>query len=96
MAQFWGAPAMALLTVGAGTLILGQPLIGAAAVGGTCVTGTIALAARSHAGVLEAASVVLYGLLVFAWVVVGARTVSGAASGRLFAPGAAISSALST
>jgi C4-dicarboxylate transporter/malic acid transport protein len=63
---------------------------------GTCVTGTIALAARSHAGVLEAASVVLYGLLVFAWVVVGARTVSGAASGRLFAPGAAISRALST
>ena len=63
---------------------------------GTCVTGTIALAARSHAGVLEAASVILYGLLVFAWVVVGARTVSGAASGRLFAPGAAISRALST
>jgi C4-dicarboxylate transporter/malic acid transport protein len=63
---------------------------------GTCVTGTIALAARSHAGVLEAASVVLYGLLVFAWVVVGARTVSGAASGRMFAPGAAISRALST
>ena len=63
---------------------------------GTCVTGTIALAARSHAGVLEAASVVLYGLLVLAWVVVGARTVSGAASGRLFAPGAAISRALST
>ena len=63
---------------------------------GTCVTGTIALAARSHADVLEAASVVLYGLLVVAWLVVGARTVSGAASGRLFAPGAAISRALST
>ena len=63
---------------------------------GTCVTGTIVLAARSHAGALEAASVVLYGLLVFAWLVVGARTVSGAASGRLFAPGAAISRALST
>jgi C4-dicarboxylate transporter/malic acid transport protein len=67
---------------------------------GTCVTGTIALAARSHAGVLDAASVLLYGLLLFAWVVVGARTVSGAASGRLFAPGAPVigtaSSALST
>ena len=63
---------------------------------GTCVTGTIALAARSHAGALEAASVVLYGLLLAAWLVVGARTVSGAASGRLFAPGAAISRALST
>jgi C4-dicarboxylate transporter/malic acid transport protein len=28
MAQFWGAPAMALLTVGTGTLLLGQDLIG--------------------------------------------------------------------
>jgi C4-dicarboxylate transporter/malic acid transport protein len=28
MAQFWGAPAMALLTVGAGTLLLGKDLIG--------------------------------------------------------------------
>src|SRR6266849_737180 len=33
MAQFWGAPAMALMTVGAGTLILGRGLIGPAAVG---------------------------------------------------------------
>jgi len=63
---------------------------------GTCVTGTIALAARSHAGALQAASVVLYGLLVLAWVVVASRTVSGAASGRLFGPQAAISRALST
>ena len=63
---------------------------------GTCVTGTIALAARSHADVLAAASVVLYALLLAAWLVVAARTVSGAASGRLFAPGAAISRALST
>jgi tellurite resistance protein TehA-like permease len=28
MAQFWGAPAMAMLTVGAGTLLLGRDLIG--------------------------------------------------------------------
>ena len=28
MAQFWGAPAMALMTVGTGTLLLGPPLIG--------------------------------------------------------------------
>jgi C4-dicarboxylate transporter/malic acid transport protein len=28
MAQFWGAPAMAMLTVGAGTLLLGKDLIG--------------------------------------------------------------------
>ena len=33
MAQFWGAPAMALMTVGAGTLLLGRDLIGPAAVG---------------------------------------------------------------
>ena len=63
---------------------------------GTCVTGTIALAARSHADVLRGASVVLFGLLVLAWVVVAARTVSGAASGRLFAPLPASSRALST
>jgi tellurite resistance protein TehA-like permease len=63
---------------------------------GTCVTGTIALAARSHAGALEAASVVLYALLLAAWLVVGARTVSGVVSGRLFRPLAAISGALST
>jgi C4-dicarboxylate transporter/malic acid transport protein len=63
---------------------------------GTCVTGTIALAARSHADVLRGASVVLFGVLVLAWVVVAARTVSGAASGRLFAPLPASSRALST
>jgi tellurite resistance protein TehA-like permease len=190
MAQFWGAPAMALMTVGAGTLVLGRGLIGPAAVGidwvlwlagtalglvtavwipylmmtrhdigagdafggwlmpvvppmvsaatgalliphvgsdqrrltlllacyamfgislfasvirwsftfpvGTCVTGTISLAARSHADVLRASSIVLYALLLGAWLVVASRTFSGAASGRLFAPGPAISRALST
>ena len=30
MAQFWGAPAMALMTVGAGTLLLGRGLLGPA------------------------------------------------------------------
>jgi C4-dicarboxylate transporter/malic acid transport protein len=34
MAQFWGAPPMALMTVGTGTLLLGAPLIGI----GTAVT----------------------------------------------------------
>jgi tellurite resistance protein TehA-like permease len=66
---------------------------------GTCVTGTISLAARCHADVLRGASVLLFALLPGAWLVVAARTVSGAASGRLFAPasaGAAISRALST
>jgi hypothetical protein len=33
MAQYWGAPAMALMTVGAGTLVLGRGLIGPAAAG---------------------------------------------------------------
>lgn len=32
MSHFYGAPAMALLTVGAGALLVGQPLLGAAAV----------------------------------------------------------------
>ena len=174
MAQFWGAPAMALLTVGAGMLVLGRGLIGPAAVGidwvlwlagtalglvtaagnlgtaavhvlpapyaagaavfallygvptwgfammwlalaaaitlrtarrnqpgglpfaltwwsftfpvGTCVTGTISLAVRSHADVLRAGSVVLFALLLAAWLVVAARTARGAASGRLFKP----------
>src|ERR1700733_5475015 len=33
MAQFWGAPAMALLTVGTGTLLLGRDWIGLTAAG---------------------------------------------------------------
>jgi C4-dicarboxylate transporter/malic acid transport protein len=42
---------------------------------GTCVTGTIALAARSHATFLQDGSVVLYVLLVVAWLVVLVGTV---------------------
>ncbi len=53
---------------------------------GTCVTGTIGLAARSHADVLRGASVVLFALLLTAWLVVAARTLAGGASGRLFRP----------
>ena len=53
---------------------------------GTCVTGTIALAVRSQADVLRAAAVVLFALLLVAWLVVAARTVAGCASGRLFKP----------
>ena len=41
---------------------------------GTCVTGTIALAARSHDLVLRDVSVVLYILLVLAWLGVAVRT----------------------
>jgi tellurite resistance protein TehA-like permease len=132
MAQFWGAAAMALMTVGGGTLVLGRDVIGPAAVGidwvlwlagtalgliphvgsafggqgrltlllacpvGTCVTGTISLALRCHSDVLRGASVLLFGLLLAAWLVVASRTVAGVVSGRLFAPGAAISKALST
>ncbi len=53
---------------------------------GTCVTGTIALAARSGADALRGASVILYALLLAAWVIVATRTAHGAATGRLFRP----------
>ena len=53
---------------------------------GTCVTGTVALAARSGAGALRGVSVLLYALLVVAWLVVAARTAYGTATGRLLKP----------
>jgi C4-dicarboxylate transporter/malic acid transport protein len=53
---------------------------------GTCVTGTIALAARSDAVVLRWATVPLYVLLLGAWLVVAADTARGSATGRLFRP----------
>jgi C4-dicarboxylate transporter/malic acid transport protein len=53
---------------------------------GTCVTGTIALAARSGSEVLRGASVVLYALLLVSWLVVAARTARGSVSGGLFRP----------
>jgi C4-dicarboxylate transporter/malic acid transport protein len=56
---------------------------------GTCVTGTIALAARSDAVALRWASVPLYLLLLAAWLVVAVRTARGSATGRLFLPMAA-------
>ena len=42
---------------------------------GTCVTGTIALAARSSDTALRDVAVVLYVLLALAWLVVAMRTV---------------------
>jgi tellurite resistance protein TehA-like permease len=51
---------------------------------GTCVTGTIALAARSGDQALRWASVILYLLLLAAWLTVAARTARGTATGRLF------------
>ena len=53
---------------------------------GTCVTGTIALATRSGDQALRGASVVLYLLLLAAWLIVAVRTARGSASGRLFRP----------
>src|SRR5580692_2626835 len=53
---------------------------------GTCVTGTISLAARTHSEVLRGAALLLFALLAVAWVVVAARTAAGAARGRLFLP----------
>jgi tellurite resistance protein TehA-like permease len=51
---------------------------------GTCVTGTIALAARSGDQALRWASVILYLLLLAAWLTVSVRTARGTATGRLF------------
>jgi tellurite resistance protein TehA-like permease len=52
---------------------------------GTCVTGTIALAARTHDTALQDWSVALYVFLALAWLVVAVRTVLFA----LTAPGPA-------
>jgi C4-dicarboxylate transporter/malic acid transport protein len=53
---------------------------------GTCVTGTISLAVRTHSVALHWASVGLFALLAAAWLVVAARTAAGAWRGRLFQP----------
>jgi C4-dicarboxylate transporter/malic acid transport protein len=53
---------------------------------GTCVTGTIALAGRTHSDLLEAISVALYALLLTAWLIVAGRTLRHSATGRLFLP----------
>jgi C4-dicarboxylate transporter/malic acid transport protein len=55
---------------------------------GTCVTGTMVLAARTGDVALRWASVVLYGLLLAAWIIVAIRTARGSATGRLFRPAA--------
>jgi C4-dicarboxylate transporter/malic acid transport protein len=53
---------------------------------GTVVTGTSALAARAHSGMLTTVAVALYALLVVAWATVAARTARGAYRGHLFRP----------
>ena len=53
---------------------------------GTCVTATIALAARSHADPLRAAAIALYVLLLSAWLIVAIRTMRHTVTGRIFLP----------
>jgi tellurite resistance protein TehA-like permease len=55
---------------------------------GTCVTGTIALAARSGSEVFRGAAGVLFVLLAAAWLAVAARTCYESARGRAFQPAA--------
>ncbi len=56
---------------------------------GTCVTGTITLAARTGSEVFRGAAGALFLLLAAAWLVVAARTGYESARGRLFRPAAA-------
>jgi tellurite resistance protein TehA-like permease len=53
---------------------------------GTCVTGTISLAARTGSDLFHEASGVLFLLLAAAWLVVATRTAYESARGRLFLP----------
>jgi C4-dicarboxylate transporter/malic acid transport protein len=55
---------------------------------GTCVTGTIGLAARTGADLLRYGAAGLFLLLLAAWLIVAIRTMHGGASGRLFLPAA--------
>jgi tellurite resistance protein TehA-like permease len=53
---------------------------------GTCVTGTIALAASTDAVALRLATVLLYALLLGTWLVVAVDTARRSATGRLSRP----------
>ena len=53
---------------------------------GTCVTGTIGLAARTGADLLRYGSAALFLLLVAAWLIVAVRTVHGGVRGGIFLP----------
>ena len=55
---------------------------------GTCVTGTIGLAARTGDDALRYAAAALFVLLVAAWLTVAVRTVRDGYRGRLFRPAA--------
>jgi C4-dicarboxylate transporter/malic acid transport protein len=54
---------------------------------GTCVTGTIGLAARTGADLLRYGAACLFLLLLAAWLIVAVRTLHDGARGRLFLPG---------
>jgi C4-dicarboxylate transporter/malic acid transport protein len=56
---------------------------------GTCVTGTIGLAARTGADVWRYGAAVLFLLLLAAWLIVAVRTVRDGTRGRLFLPAGA-------
>lgn len=53
---------------------------------GTVVTGTSALSTRTHAELFTVASVMLYVMLVAAWITVAIRTAHGSYHGYLFRP----------
>lgn len=53
---------------------------------GTCVTGTIGLAARTGADLLRYGAAGLFLLLLAAWLIVAVRTVRDGTRGRLFLP----------
>jgi C4-dicarboxylate transporter/malic acid transport protein len=53
---------------------------------GTCVTGTIGLAARTGADLLRYGAAGLFLLLLAAWLIVAVRTLRDGARGRLFLP----------
>jgi len=53
---------------------------------GTCVTGTVGLAARTGSDLLRYGAGALFLLLLAAWVIVAVRTVREGARGRLFLP----------
>ncbi|MDX6342941.1 MAG: hypothetical protein QOH87_3079 [Trebonia sp.] len=56
---------------------------------GTCVTGTIGLAARTGSDLLRYGAACLFVLLLAAWLIVAVRTVRDGARGRLFLPAGA-------
>ena len=56
---------------------------------GTCVTGTIGLAARTGSDLLRYGAAGLFVLLLAAWLIVAVRTVRDGARGRLFLPAGA-------